>query len=94
MANKLYWGPADFYCTHTCSHWHSRFSIKDHDCRETGSGNLIFESNALTATKIANIDNTNIVQLYGDSAVFDYDSLNVRFDLIFIDAAHDYGNKK
>ena len=44
MANKLYWGPADFYCTHTCGHWHSRFSIKDHDCRETGSGNLIFRT--------------------------------------------------
>lgn len=37
----------------------------------------------------------NIVQKLGDSAKFDFDSLgHSNIDLIFIDAAHDYHNKK
>ncbi|MBI3935240.1 MAG: class I SAM-dependent methyltransferase [Acidobacteria bacterium] len=36
----------------------------------------------------------NVVQLWGDSAVFDYArAIDGRVDLVFIDAAHDYVNK-
>jgi len=39
--------------------------------------------------------NVNIKQLWGDSAMFDYTSvIDGPIDLIFIDAAHDYANKK
>lgn len=37
----------------------------------------------------------NVVQKFGDSAVFDYNELGAeKMDIIFIDAAHDYLNKK
>lgn len=39
-------------------------------------------------------NDVNIIQLLGDSSTFNYDSLDCKFDLIFIDAAHDYANKK
>ena len=36
----------------------------------------------------------NIVQLWGDSATFDYSVIDSPVDLVFIDAAHDYQNKR
>jgi predicted O-methyltransferase YrrM len=36
----------------------------------------------------------NVVQILSDSATFDYSSLDQKLDIIFIDAAHDYNNKK
>lgn len=36
----------------------------------------------------------NIRQLWGDSANFDYSVIDGEIDIIFIDAAHDYANKK
>lgn len=36
----------------------------------------------------------NIKQLYGDSATFDFSKLYDKFDIIFIDAAHDYEHKR
>ena len=36
----------------------------------------------------------NIVQLWGDTATFDYSVVGGPVDLVFIDAAHDYENKR
>jgi len=38
--------------------------------------------------------NLNVVQLWGDSASFDYSALGGPADIIFIDGAHDYYHKK
>lgn len=48
-----------------------------------------------TGSYFANRSDLSIVQLYGDSATYDYGSvIKDKIDLIFIDAAHDYANKK
>jgi len=39
-------------------------------------------------------DDVNITQLLGDSTTFDYSLIGKDFDIIFIDAAHDYRSKK
>ncbi len=36
----------------------------------------------------------NIIQLWGDTAAFDYSKIGGGFDLIYVDAAHDYENLK
>jgi hypothetical protein len=47
-----------------------------------------------TGSYFANRNALNIVQLWGDSGTFDYSSIETPIDLIFIDAAHDYENKR
>jgi predicted O-methyltransferase YrrM len=41
-----------------------------------------------------NREDVRIVQLWGDTATFDYSVLGGPVDLIFVDAAHDYQNKR
>jgi len=36
----------------------------------------------------------NIIQLWGDTATFDYSVIDGPVDLVFVDAAHDYENKR
>lgn len=47
-----------------------------------------------TGSYFKNRKDVNIVQLWGDSATFDYSVIGGKADVIFIDAAHDYANKK
>jgi predicted O-methyltransferase YrrM len=47
-----------------------------------------------TGSYFANRKDVNIKQLFGDSSTFDYSAIKTRPDIIFIDAAHDYRNKK
>jgi len=47
-----------------------------------------------TGSYFNNRDDVNIIQLLGDSSIFDYSVIDGKVDLIFIDAAHDYNNKK
>ena len=47
-----------------------------------------------TGSYFAGRGDLNIRQLLGDSAVFDYVAIGGNVDLVFIDAAHDYANKK
>ena len=50
--------------------------------------------NTKTGSYFVGREDVNIVQLWGDTATFDYSVLDGPIDLIFIDAAHDYDNKK
>lgn len=50
--------------------------------------------NTETGSYFKNRKDLNIIQLYGDSATFDFSSISKNFELIFIDAAHDYEHKR
>ena len=47
-----------------------------------------------TGSYFLNRSDLNIHQLLGDFRTFDYSILGGKFVIIFIDAAHDYANKK
>jgi predicted O-methyltransferase YrrM len=55
-----------------------------------------FKANFQTSTGsyFASREDVSIKQLWGDTAVFDYSTLDGPMDLVFVDAAHDYANKK
>jgi predicted O-methyltransferase YrrM len=50
--------------------------------------------NTEVGSYFAGRDDISIVQLWGDTATFDFSVIDGPIDLIFIDAAHDYENKK
>jgi predicted O-methyltransferase YrrM len=57
------------------------------------SKNLKEKFGTSTGSYFKGRSDVNIVQLLGDSTTFDYSSTGGSFDLIFIDAAHDYRSK-
>lgn len=72
----------------------SRAKIKLSIIDELVSRSFKQRFNTATGSYFKDRANVNIKQLWGDSAVFDYSVLDGKMDLIFIDAAHDYQNKK
>ena len=56
--------------------------------------NLKEKFGTTTGSYFNNRSDLNIIQLLGDAATFNYEVINGKPDIIFIDAAHDYQNKK
>lgn len=50
--------------------------------------------NTRTGSYFEGRKDVNVVQLWGDTTTFDYSVLGGPVDLVFVDAAHDYNNKK
>jgi predicted O-methyltransferase YrrM len=50
----------------------------------------INQENYVSSQRFFSKDRTNIKQLFGNSAAFNYNDLNLKFDLIFIDGDHHY----
>lgn len=69
-------------------------SLKLSKLDELVSKHLKSKFNTATGSYFTSAKELNIVQLWGDTANFDYSVVDGPVDLIFIDAAHDYENKK